>query len=167
MQWLITFGLALYSFFLIELNMSRLPARIPMHFNTAGEADGWGGRGTLWVLLLAQVSISVLFLLIPILARRFPGTVNIGSRNLSDFTPEQRDRVVPLFSAMMGNMSVLISLLLSVLMLETIRAASSRHPHITGWWELGLFLAGIAVNIIYYSRRMLGVANESRSEKPA
>jgi uncharacterized membrane protein len=27
-----------------------LPQRIPRHFNAAGEVDGWGGKGTIWIL---------------------------------------------------------------------------------------------------------------------
>jgi hypothetical protein len=62
---------------------------------------------------------------------------------------------------MMGNMSVLLSLLFSALLLKTIRAASSSHLHFDPRWELGFFLAGIAVNIIYYSRRIFAVTGSA------
>jgi uncharacterized membrane protein len=161
MQRLITLGLALYSFFLIKMNIPRLPARIPTHFNAAGEADGWGRPDMLWTLLLAQVSIGGLFLVIPLVGRRFPGMVNVGSRKLSDFRPEQRARIMLLFTDMMGYMSILVSLLLCVLLRGTIYAASSEHPHFAPWWELGIFLAGTAATAIYYSIRMFAVANET------
>jgi uncharacterized membrane protein len=166
MQRFITLGLALYSFFLIKTNIPRLPARIPTHFNAAGEADGWGRPDTLWTLLLAQVSIGGLFLLIPLLGRRFPGMVNIGSQKLSDFRPEQRERIMLLFTDMMGYMSVLVSLLLCVLLRGTIYAASSSHPHFAPWWELGIFLAGIAATVIYYSIRIFALANETTKKGP-
>jgi uncharacterized membrane protein len=159
---LITVCLAFYSFFLIKTNMPRLPARIPTHFNAAGEADGWGSPDALWVLLLVQVLTCSLFLAVPPLARRFPGTVNVGFRKLSDFTPAQRERIMPLLSDMMGYMSVLLSFLFSILLRETIHAALSSHPHISFWWEFGLFLAGTAVTIIYYLRRIFVIANETR-----
>jgi uncharacterized membrane protein len=161
MQRLITLGLALYSFFLIETSIPRLPARIPTHFNAAGEADGWGSPDMLWTLLLAQVATGGLFLLIPLVGRRFPGMVNIGSRKLSDFAPAQRTRIMLLFADMMGYMSVLVSLLLCVLIRGTISAASSSHPHFSPWWELGIFLAGIAATAIYYSVRIFALTNET------
>jgi uncharacterized membrane protein len=164
MQRLIAIGLALYSFFLIKTNIPRLPARIPTHFNAAGEADGWGSPDTLWVLLLVQVLTSGLFLAIPLLGRRFPESVNLGSRKLSDFTPAQRERIMPLFTDMMGYVSVLLGLLFCILLRETIHAASSSHHHIPFWWELGLFLAGTAATLIYYLRRIFAVANETRMD---
>jgi uncharacterized membrane protein len=160
MQWLIALGLASYSFFLINTNIARLPARIPTHFNAAGEANGWGSPDTLWIILLVQVLTCGLVLAIPLLGRRFPGSVNLGTRKLSGFTPAQQERIVPLFSDMMGYMSVLLGLLFSILLRKTIQAASSPHPHLSLWWELGLFLAGTAVTLIYYLRRINAAADE-------
>jgi uncharacterized membrane protein len=137
MQRLVTLGLAFYSFFLIETNIPRLPARIPTHFNGAGEANGWGSPDTLWLLLVVQVLTCGLFLAMPLLGRRYPGSVNLGTRKLSDFTPEQRERIMPLLTDMAGYMSVLLGLLFSVLLRETIHAVSSSHPHLSPWWELG------------------------------
>ena len=165
MRRLITFGLILYSFFLILMNLSRLPARIPTHFNAAGEADGWGSPDSLWFLLLVQVLICGVLLLIPLLARRFPGSVNIGFQKLSDFTPAQRERIMPLFDDMMGYMSVLLGLLFAVRLRGTIHAAFSSHPHLAPWWILVVFLASFAGTVIYYLRRIFAVANEA--EKPS
>jgi uncharacterized membrane protein len=166
MQRLIAIGLAFYSFFLIKTNIAGLPARIPTHFKATGEADGWGSPDTLWVLLLVQVLASGLFLVIPLLSRRFPESVNLGSRKLSDFTPAQRARIMPLFTDMMGYMSVLLSLLFCILLRETIHAASSSHLQISLLWAFGLFFAGEAATLIYYLRRIFAVANETRMEDP-
>jgi uncharacterized membrane protein len=166
MHRLITFGLAFYSFFLIKTNIPRLPARIPTHFNAAGEADGWGSPDTLWFLLLVQALTSGLFLVAPLLGQRFPGMVNVGFRKLSDFAPGQRERIMLLFTDMMGYMSVLLSLLFCILLRETIHAALSSHPHFAPWWELGLFLASTAVTVIYYLSRIFAVANETPRENP-
>jgi len=159
MQRVITLVVALYSFFLIESNIHNLPARIPTHFNAAGEADGWGSPNTLWVLLLSQVLVGGLFLTIPLLARRFPSNVNLGSVKLSDLSPEQQDRVIPLFINMMGNMSVLVCLLLAFILHGTIQAALPPHPRLAPGWVLGCFLACIAVNMIYYLIRIFEARN--------
>ena len=166
MQRFIALGLALYSFIVIKMSIPRLPARIPTHYNAAGDADGWGSPDMLWTLLLAQVSVGGLFLVIPLLGRYFPGMVNIGSRKLTDFAPEQQERITLLFTDMMGYMSVLVSLLLCVLIRGTISAASSEHPHFAPWWVLGIFLAGTAATAIYYSIRMFAVTNETRKGSP-
>jgi hypothetical protein len=34
---------------------------------------------------------------------------------------------------------------------------------IGAWWQLGLFLAGVVVNIIYYLRRISAAARETSS----
>jgi uncharacterized membrane protein len=160
MQRLVTLGLAFYSFFLIKTNIPRLPARIPTHFNAAGEADGWGSPDNLWLFLVVQVLTCGLFLAMPLLGRRFPGSVNLGTRRLSDFTPAQRKRIMPLLTDMMGYVSVLLSLLFLILLRESIRAASSSHPHFSPWWELGVFLAGTVATLIYYLRRINATADE-------
>ena len=159
MQRIITLVLALYSFFLIESNIHKLPARIPTHFNAAGEADGWGSLNTLWILLLSQVLVGGLFLVIPLLARRFPATFNIGSVKLSALSAEQQDQIVPQFSNMMGNMSVLVCLLLTVLLHSTIHAALPPHPRLAAWWVMGSFFACTAVNTIYYSMRIFAASH--------
>ena len=161
MHRLITLALAIYSFFLIKTNIPRLPARIPTHFNAAGEANGWGSPDTLWFMLLVQVLTCGLLLAMPLIGRRYPGSVNLGWRRLSDFGPEVRERIMPSFTNMMGTMSVLLGLLFSFLLHEIIQAASSSQPHFSPKWELGLFLAGMAVTLIYYLGRIYAVTSEN------
>ena len=160
MQRLIALGLAFYSFFLIKTNMPRLPERIPTHFNAAGEANGWGSPDSLWVLLVLQVLVCGLFLGVPLLSRRYPDSVNLGTRKLSDLTPAQRERVMPIFSDMMGYMSILFGLLFSVLLRGNIHAALSSHPRLSPWWGLCVFLAGLVATFIYYVRRINAAADE-------
>jgi hypothetical protein len=123
-----------------------------------------GRPDSLWVLLLAQVLGGVVFLVIPILATRFPGTVHAGLRKLSDFTTEPCNQILLLLADMTGNMSVLLSLLFSVLVLETIHAATSSYPHFVPARQLRLFLAGVAVNIVYYTWRVFREVNAMRRE---
>lgn len=99
---LISLAMMLYSYFLVRTRLPELPQRIPTHFNAAGEPNGWGSPDTLWTLLGAQVLVSVVFLGVPYLGQRFPQTVNLGLRRLSDYTPEQRLRILPLLHDWMG-----------------------------------------------------------------
>ena len=160
MHRLVALGLALYSFLLIKTNIPRLPARIPTHFNAAGEANAWGSPDTLWILLVVQVLTCGLLLAMPLVGMRYPGSVKLGWRRLSDFAPELRERIMPLFTDMMGYMSVLSGLLFTVLLREIIQASSSPHPHFSPKWELGFFIAGTVVTSIYYLRRIYAVAGK-------
>jgi uncharacterized membrane protein len=163
MHRLITLALAIYSYFLIKTNIPVLPARIPTHFNAAGEANGWGSPDTLWFLLLVQVLLCGLLLAMPLIGAHFPGSVHLWNRRLSDFEPEARERITPLFTDMMGIQSVLLGLLFSRFLYEIIQAASSSQPHFSPKWELGLFLASTAVTLIYYLRRIKAAAGETIS----
>jgi uncharacterized membrane protein len=42
-----------------------LPDRIPMHWNAAGEIDGWGGPGSAFFIPLLLIGLNVLFIYLP------------------------------------------------------------------------------------------------------
>jgi len=67
---LISLVMVIYSYFLIQTNISKLPRLIPTHFNAAGVANGWGSPDTLWILLGAQALTTVVFLAVPYLLTR-------------------------------------------------------------------------------------------------
>ncbi|QOY93167.1 SdpI family protein [Massilia sp. UMI-21] len=49
-----------------------LPARVPLHWNAAGQADGWGARHLLLIYLALLAATSLLWLVLPLLSpRRF------------------------------------------------------------------------------------------------
>lgn len=151
-------ALALYSYLLIETSQPQLPSRIPTHFNFAGKPDRWGSPHVLWILLGIQVLIAVLMLSIPILGRKFPGTVHLGTRRLSDYTPEQREVVMPLLEQMAGVMSVATSLFFVYLIREMIAAAEQPRSNAYMGWAAVLFAATLIGLSLFYSRRMNRVA---------
>ena len=53
-----------------------LPVRIPTHFNLAGQADGWGSPGALWMV---PVVATVIYLLMSLVAR-YPSSFNFPMR---------------------------------------------------------------------------------------
>jgi len=151
---LVAAALAIYSYFLIQTSLPHLPSRIPTHFNLAGQPDGWGSPHTLWVLLAFQVLVACAILSISIWARRFPQSVHLGTRRLSDYTPEQRERMVPLLDRMAGLMSVATSLFFIYLIREAIRAASATHPQFHQGWAPALFVGGMVGISLYFVWRM-------------
>ena len=42
-----------------------LPARIPMHWNIAGEIDSWGGRGSAFFVPLLALGLNLMFAVLP------------------------------------------------------------------------------------------------------
>jgi uncharacterized membrane protein len=147
-------ALALYSAFLIQTSLPHLPSRIPVHFNLAGQPNGWGSPNTLWVLLGFQVLVTAVMLSMSVLGRRFPQSVNLGTKRLGDFTPEQRERVWPLLDQMAGWMGVATSLFFVYLIRESIRAAESPNPQFHSGWVPLVFAGGMAGLAIYFVSRI-------------
>jgi uncharacterized membrane protein len=150
--------LALYSAFLIQMSLPHLPARIPVHFNGAGKPNGWGSPHTLWVLLGFQVLSAVVLLSMSLWGRRFPGSIHLGTKRLSDFTPEQRERVWPLLDQMSEWLSVMTSLFFVFIIRESIRAAESSNPEFHAGWAAVLFVGGMVGVAFYYLRRISNTA---------
>jgi uncharacterized membrane protein len=157
---LVSLAMALYSYFLVRTNLPKLPKCIPTHFDAAGEPNGWGSPDALWTLLGAQVLVTVVFLSVPYLGQRFPQTVNLGLRKLSDYTPEQRLRILPLLHDWMGYMSIVTNLFFIDMLHDFIRAAVQPHPRLHIGWPLGLLLGGALCLTLYYLRRINRTAKQ-------
>ncbi len=132
--------------------MPRLPERIPTKFDWQGEPTGWGDPNTLWMLLAFQVLGSLLLFTIPAIGRRAPRLVNLGFHRLSDYSPEARERLMPLLRDMSAYLAVLYSLLFAFLTHEIIRAAlvPGTRPSL---WPVGTFVAATLGLVIYSVRR--------------
>lgn len=92
-----------------------LPEVIPTHFNAAGEADGWGSRGTIVILpIVGAVSVVGLSLL-----RRIPHKFNYPFA----ITEENAERQYQLAILMIAAISAEVALLFAVLTYETIQVA--------------------------------------------
>lgn len=57
----INFLLLLGLFGQLAIQWASLPARIPIHFNSVGQIDGWGSRVTLWGLPMVGATIWLTF----------------------------------------------------------------------------------------------------------
>jgi uncharacterized membrane protein len=45
----------------------KIPSVIPTHWNAAGEVDGYGGRGTIFIMPIVLLVILILFLILPLM----------------------------------------------------------------------------------------------------
>jgi uncharacterized membrane protein len=147
---LISLVMVIYSYFLIQTSLPRLPRYIPTHFNAAGVADGWGSPDTLWVLLGAQALTCVVFLIVPYVGQRFPGAVHVGSRHLSDFPPAQRARMLLKLTDMAAYLSIVMNLFFVIMLRRIIQAAAQSIPHLEMFWPMVLMMAGMLGIVLYY-----------------
>jgi hypothetical protein len=113
-------------------------------------ADGWGSPDTLWFLLGAQALTCAVFLLVPYLSERYPGTVHFGSRHLSDFSPAQRARLVPMLNDMVAYLSIVMNLFFVFMLHAIIRAAAQPIPHLHMLWPLVLLVGGTLGIMLHY-----------------
>ncbi len=97
---------------------ARLPARIPTHFNAAGQADGWGSPA----MLLVFPAIAVVIYLLMTLVSRFPAAFNFPVR----VTPFNRQRLEDLALNMIAWLKVEIVVFFTWIEASAIQAA--RHP---------------------------------------
>ena len=89
---------------------SQIPDQIPTHYNFAGEADGYGGKGS---LVFMMVLAWFMFILITILMR-FPNTWNMPVK----VTAENKARLYSITRAMLEVIKMLASLLFAVMLIN-------------------------------------------------
>lgn len=77
-----------------------IPARVPMHYNAAGEIDRWGDKTE---LLILPVIAWFLYGLMTVV-EQFPSAWNTGVK----VTEENRERVYPLLGHMLSTMKLLV-----------------------------------------------------------
>jgi uncharacterized membrane protein len=83
-DWIIEFAAFTFVVFLIVLpiiNYSHLPETIPVHFNAAGEADGYGSRTTLWILPVTGLFMWFMFTVLEAFPHIFNYPVKITAEN--------------------------------------------------------------------------------------
>lgn len=128
----------------IAMQWNALPARIPVHFGIHGEANGWGGRNSLLMLLGATV---VMFVLLTI-AETHQRLVNI---------PVRVNRDAPEAKRLIRSLAIAVKAVLS--------AGFFRISHVTIAIALGersamgsvflpVFLIAVFVPGVYYTVRL-------------
>ena len=94
---------------------SPLPARIPTHFNAAGQPDGWGTPDMLWLL---PVVATVIYMLMTLVSR-FPGSFNFPMRT----TPATRRQLETIALNMIGWLKLEVVGLFAWIQYQTVQFA--------------------------------------------
>lgn len=96
------FGLAFLAWIAWLIGMyPELPARIPIHFNAAGEADGWGKRGMIWTLPLIALFTVGLVLSVPYFNQKY---VNYPVK----ITEENQEKQYRLMNLFLNGMAIIL-----------------------------------------------------------
>lgn len=128
----------------IALRWNALPAKIPTHFGINGQANGWGGRNSLLVLLGSTV---VMFAVLTA-AGKYQRLVNI---------PVKVDREAPEAKRLIRSLTIAIKAVLSAgfcwITHVTIGIAMGDGTAM-GLFFLPVFLAAVIAPIVYYSAQL-------------
>ena len=118
----------------------RIPARVPMHFNSAGEIDRWGARAELLILPV----ISWLMYGLLTVAEQFPGAWNTGVK----VTEENRERVYALLGHMLSTLKLLVIAMFTWI---TLWCALAKPLPV---WFLPVVLGAVFGDMIYWFVRV-------------
>jgi hypothetical protein len=145
-------GLIVYSYFEITNSLPPMPAQ--------GSAR-LAITAAVWVSLGVEIFLTGLLLTVPWIGRVWPEVVHLGWRGLAEYTPGQRERIMPLVHQMMGMLSVTFNLFWGVNIHQHIRAGHSdpRRGPADLWW-IGALLVSLAVITWYYVDKFDEAAGE-------
>src|SRR5271154_49287 len=129
---------------------SRLPERIATHFNAEGVANGFGTRGTLWVL----VGIACLLYATLSVINFVPGVVNL-KRPLA---PEREKLVLAEAMAMVGWVKVEVCWMFAYLCLAMVRNGMGMQVGL-GLWFLPVTIVVVFGTAGFYLARIFRVVS--------
>lgn len=122
-------------------NYANLPDTIPIHYNGAGQADGFGGKGT--ILTLPLIS-TVLFVGMTIL-NRYPHTFNYPTNITADNALRQYTNA----TRMIRYLKFIIVVIFGLIALQTFRNVNGQTNGL-GVWFLPLTLGLIFIPLTYF-----------------
>jgi uncharacterized membrane protein len=118
LDWIIEFAAFIFVIILILLpiiNYSHLPETIPVHFNAAGEADGYGSKSTLWLLPVTGVFMWLMFTVL----ESFPQIYNFPVK----ITPENAVTQYRMATRLLRVLKTVILIIFSFISMKTMDTA--------------------------------------------
>lgn len=125
---------------IVFINYKNLPAIIPIHYNGVGEADGFGGKGSIFLMPILSI---VLYIGLTIL-NRYPHVFNYPI----SITESNALRQYTIATSMIRWMKVIIIFIFGWTTIDTILQAKGYHEGL-GIWFLPIILVLIFFPMIY------------------
>lgn len=122
-------------------NYQNLPDIIPIHYNGAGQADGFGGKGNILALPFIATIIFVELTII----NKFPHIFNYPTTITADNALRQYTNA----TKMVRVLKLIIVVVFGFIVLQTIRNVKGETTGL-GTWFLPLVIAMIFIPIIYF-----------------
>lgn len=118
----------------VLMRWQQLPEQIPIHYNFAGEVDGYGGKGSLILLMILSW---IVFFTITI-SIRFPEKWNMPV----EVTEENRSRLFAIARAMMEIVKFFVTLLFVILFVSMAASATVSQ------WVIIVMTAAVLLTVI-------------------
>ncbi|MBE4909048.1 DUF1648 domain-containing protein [Bacillus luteolus] len=125
-----------------------LPNQVPMHFNGVGEADGWGSKWTVWVLIFIGSLLWVGMLILS----RFPHVFNY----LTEITDENAEFQYKNAKLMMTLVNTIIIVNFTYLSYQIVQVAKGLSNGL-GTWNMLIFILVLLGTIFTFMFRSLRV----------
>ncbi len=141
-NWLnaLTWSLLGVMWFFVYFCAQQLPETIPTHLNAVGEADGWGGKATFWLLPILGTAIFALLTFLMRMPEKFNYAVVI--------TPENAPRQYTNAVRMMRFLRLAIILIFSSLLLVIWQISMGQKS--MGAWLLPFVLGMVVLPMGYF-----------------
>lgn len=122
-------------------NYSNLPETIPIHYNGAGQADGFGGKATILILPLIA---TILFIALTVL-NKFPHVFNYPT----SITQDNAFRQYTNATRLIRYLKLIIVFIFGLIAFKTIQNANGEADGL-GVWFLPLTMGLIFIPLIYF-----------------
>lgn len=128
----------------VFLSWSDVPDRIPIHYNFAGEANGYGGKGSI-ILLIAISWITFLILTISV---KFPDKWNMPV----EVTEENKSRLYAITRALLEFMKFVCTILFAVTILASLVEIPMMSSIMVGLIVLILLAVVVAIVMMHKNK---------------
>lgn len=135
-----------YLWYYVLTNYSTLPEQIPMHFNSAGEIDDFGGKSNIFLLPVIAFGLYILLTIL----NKFPHTFNY----LTEITNKNALVQYKLATRMIRFLKLDIIIIFTFITFQIIREAKTGNSNL-GDWFIPIIIGSSFVPIIIFIILML------------
>ena len=152
---IIAFALLVLLIAIQVMNYGNLPDTIPTHFNAAGQPDGYGGKGTLWLLPATGMFMYLMMTVI----EQFPQIYNYPV----EITATNAERQYGIATRLIRILKTLILLVFTFLSYKTIETATGKASGL-GKAFLPVFLLITFGVVIFYIVKSVNSRDNSHNK---